>query len=164
VSVLVYRFVGVVCVGLATAGVFLPLMPTTVFLLIALWAFAKGSPEWADRVRRHPRLGPFVRDWEERRAIPRRAKALAVRNPAGGQRLHRHPAVGLKSWEQVARLAAVDGGGVLDQLQVLLIVERPFDHLFATVADLLGDLGAKHRLQLADPVRIGLGCLCRRSG
>ena len=78
VAVLVYRGIGVVCVGLATAGVFLPLLPTTVFLLIALWAFAKGSPEWAERVRNHPRLGPFVRDWEERRAIPRRAKALAV--------------------------------------------------------------------------------------
>ena len=78
VAVLVYRGVGVLCVGLATAGVFLPLMPTTVFLLIALWAFAKGSPEWAERVRRHPRLGPFVREWEERRAIPRRAKVLAV--------------------------------------------------------------------------------------
>ena len=77
-AVLVYRGVGVVCVGLATAGVFLPLLPTTVFLLIALWAFAKGSPEWADRVRHHPRLGPFVRDWEARRAIPRRAKLLAV--------------------------------------------------------------------------------------
>ena len=78
VAVLVYRGIGVVCVGLATAGVFLPLLPTTVFLLIALWAFAKGSPEWADRVRSHPRLGPFGRDWEERRAIPRRAKVLAV--------------------------------------------------------------------------------------
>ena len=77
-SVLVYRGVGVVCVGLATVGLVLPLMPTTIFLLIALWAFAKGSPEWADRVRSHPRLGPFVRDWEERRAIPRRAKVLAV--------------------------------------------------------------------------------------
>lgn len=77
-AVLVYRAIGVVCVGLAIVGVFLPLMPTTVFLLIALWAFAKGSPEWAERVRRHPRLGPYVRDWEERRAIPRRAKALAV--------------------------------------------------------------------------------------
>ncbi len=78
VAVLAYRGLGVVCVALATAGVFLPLMPTTVFLLIALWAFAKGSPEWAERVRRHPRLGPFVRQWEERRAIPRRAKILAV--------------------------------------------------------------------------------------
>ena len=75
---LVYRGVGVVCVGLATAGVFLPVMPTTVFLLIALWAFARGSPEWAERVRRHPRLGPFVHDWEKRRAIPRRAKLLAI--------------------------------------------------------------------------------------
>jgi uncharacterized membrane protein YbaN (DUF454 family) len=77
-AALVYRGIGVLCVGLATAGLFLPLMPTTVFLLIALWAFAKGSPEWAERVRRHPRFGPFVRDWEERRAIPRRAKILAV--------------------------------------------------------------------------------------
>jgi uncharacterized membrane protein YbaN (DUF454 family) len=83
VSALVYRGIGVVCVGLATAGVFLPLMPTTVFLLIALWAFAKGSPEWADWVRNHPRLGPFVRDWEEHRAIPRRAKVLAVGMMAG---------------------------------------------------------------------------------
>ena len=78
IAILAYRTLGVICVGLATVGVFLPLMPTTVFLLIALWAFAKGSPAWADRVRNSPRLGPFVRDWEDRRAIPRRAKVLAV--------------------------------------------------------------------------------------
>ena len=76
--VLLYRGLGVACVGLAGVGLVLPLMPTTVFLLIALWAFARGSPEWAARVRTNPRFGPMVRDWEERHAIPPRAKALAV--------------------------------------------------------------------------------------
>jgi uncharacterized membrane protein YbaN (DUF454 family) len=77
-AVLAYRALGVVTVGLATAGVFLPLLPTTIFLIVAVWAFARGSPEWADWVRAHPRLGPYIRDWEARRAIPRRAKLLAV--------------------------------------------------------------------------------------
>lgn len=74
----VYRAVGVGAVGLAAIGAILPLMPTTVFLLIALWAFARGSPEWADRLRTHRRFGPYIRDWEERGAIPRKAKATAV--------------------------------------------------------------------------------------
>jgi uncharacterized membrane protein YbaN (DUF454 family) len=76
--VLAYRALGVGAVGLATAGVFLPLLPTTIFLIVAVWAFTHGSPEWADKVRAHPRLGPYIRDWEARRAIPRRAKLLAV--------------------------------------------------------------------------------------
>lgn len=77
-AVLAYRSLGVAAVGLATAGAFLPLLPTTIFLIVAVWAFARGSPEWADKVRAHPRLGPYIRDWEARRAIPRRAKLLAV--------------------------------------------------------------------------------------
>ena len=58
------RGLGVVMVGLATAGVFLPLLPTTPFLLIALWAFTASAPEWADRLRRHPRFGPLLMAWE----------------------------------------------------------------------------------------------------
>lgn len=73
-----YRAVGVVAVALAAIGAVLPLMPTTVFLLIALWAFARGSPEWADRLRANRRFGPYIRDWEARGAIPVRAKVLAV--------------------------------------------------------------------------------------
>jgi uncharacterized membrane protein YbaN (DUF454 family) len=73
-----YRAVGIIAVALAAVGAVLPLMPTTVFLLIALWAFARGSPAWADRLRAHRRFGPYIRDWEERGAIPRKAKATAV--------------------------------------------------------------------------------------
>lgn len=75
---LLYRAIGWTAVALAAAGAVLPLLPTTVFLLIALWAFARGSPEWADWLRANRRFGPYIRDWEERGAIPVRAKALAV--------------------------------------------------------------------------------------
>lgn len=64
--------------GLAAAGVALPGLPTTPFLLVALWAFARGAPGWAARLRAHPRFGPTILDWEARGAIPRRAKAAAV--------------------------------------------------------------------------------------
>ncbi len=75
---LIYRGVGLIALGLAAIGVALPVMPTTVFLLIALWAFARGSPEWADRLRQHPTYGEVIRNWEEHGAIPNRAKVLAV--------------------------------------------------------------------------------------
>lgn len=77
-AVIVYRSIGAAAVGLAAAGVVLPLLPTTVFLLIALWAFSRGAPELADRLRADRRFGPFIRDWEARGAIPRRAKVLAL--------------------------------------------------------------------------------------
>ena len=72
--VVLFRIIGVVAVGLAAIGAVLPLMPTTVFLLIALWAFARGSPALADRLRNHSRFGPMIRDWEERGAIPVKAR------------------------------------------------------------------------------------------
>ncbi len=64
--------------GLGLAGLVLPVMPTTVFLLIALWAFSKSSPRFHDWLLGHPRLGPRLRDWQRYRAIPARAKALAL--------------------------------------------------------------------------------------
>ncbi|MFN3582657.1 DUF454 family protein [Phenylobacterium sp.] len=76
--VLFYRALGGAAVGLAAAGVFLPLLPTTPFLLVALWAFARGAPELADKLRAHPKYGPYIRHWEDRRAIPPKAKAASV--------------------------------------------------------------------------------------
>ena len=78
------RLLGSAAVGLALAGVVLPVLPTTPFLLVAAWAFARSSPRLDAWLRAHPRLGPPLVAWEDRRAIPRKAKAVAgISLPAG---------------------------------------------------------------------------------
>jgi hypothetical protein len=78
-----YRVLGLGAVALAALGVALPGLPTTPFLLVALWAFTRGAPGWADRLRRHPRFGGALLAWEARRAIPRPAKTAAVLGATG---------------------------------------------------------------------------------
>ncbi|WP_246312503.1 YbaN family protein [Pseudaquabacterium terrae] len=59
-------------------GIFLPLLPTTPFVLLAAFCFARGSARWEAWLLGHPRFGPLVRDWREHRAVPLRAKQLAL--------------------------------------------------------------------------------------
>ncbi|MEK9751922.1 MAG: YbaN family protein [Rhodospirillaceae bacterium] len=65
-------------VALGVIGAFLPGLPTTVFLLIALWAFSRSSLRFHGWLWHHPRLGPPVRDWHTHKVIPRKAKWLAI--------------------------------------------------------------------------------------
>lgn len=65
------------CVGLGAVGAMLPVMPTTPFLLVALWAGARSSPRLRFRLYRHPRFGPALRAWHRRGAVPVRAKLAA---------------------------------------------------------------------------------------
>nr|WP_043530278.1 YbaN family protein [Halomonas xinjiangensis] len=64
--------------GLGVIGVFVPLMPTTCFMLLAVWSASRGSPRFARWIRHHPRFGPAILAWERERAIPRHAKLIAV--------------------------------------------------------------------------------------
>ncbi|SIT82014.1 YbaN family protein [Pontibaca methylaminivorans] len=64
--------------ALGAAGVVLPVLPTTPFVLLAAYMFGKGSPRLRAWLLAHRIFGPLTRDWEERGAIPRRAKILAV--------------------------------------------------------------------------------------
>lgn len=63
--------------ALGVIGVFVPLMPTACFMLLAVWAASRSSPRFAIWIRAHPRFGPAVLAWEVERAIPRHAKWLA---------------------------------------------------------------------------------------
>jgi hypothetical protein len=59
-------------------GIFLPLLPTTPFVLLAAFCFSRGSARCEAWLLQHPRFGPLVRDWRAHRVIPRRAKQLAT--------------------------------------------------------------------------------------
>jgi uncharacterized membrane protein YbaN (DUF454 family) len=69
---------GWINIGLGVGGMFLPVMPTTVFLLIALWAFSRSSRRFHHWLYNHPTLGRTLRDWHRHRVIPPRVKILAV--------------------------------------------------------------------------------------
>ena len=73
-----YLALGLLSVGLGAIGAFLPLLPTVPFLLLAVFCFARSNKEWERRILEHPTWGPQVRDWQERRAISRRSKIIAI--------------------------------------------------------------------------------------
>ncbi|WP_414652813.1 YbaN family protein [Hansschlegelia sp.] len=63
--------------GLGVAGLILPLMPGTVFLILAAGCFTRSSPRLERWLLEHPRLGPTVVAWRRDRVIPVRAKIAA---------------------------------------------------------------------------------------
>lgn len=69
---------GLLFVALGAVGAVLPILPTVPFLLVALFCFARGKPEWEQRLLDHPRWGGSLRNWREKRAISRPAKLSAL--------------------------------------------------------------------------------------
>lgn len=70
--------IGLTSLALGIAGVVLPLVPTTPFVLLAAYCFARSSPRLHDWLITHRAFGPLIRNWEQHRAISPRAKLLAV--------------------------------------------------------------------------------------
>ncbi len=68
---------GLFCLGAGLVGSVVPLMPTTIFLILGAGCFARSSPSLEVWLLRHPRLSPPIRAWRAERAIPRAAKRAA---------------------------------------------------------------------------------------
>ncbi len=64
-----YWGLGVTCVVLGTAGIFLPVLPTTPFLLLATFAFAKSSERWHDWLLNHKFLGPYISAFRDKKGL-----------------------------------------------------------------------------------------------
>ncbi|MFN7131640.1 MAG: YbaN family protein [Myxococcales bacterium] len=74
---------GLACTALGFVGLVVPGLPTTPFLLVALWAFSRSSERLHAWLHEHPRFGPGLRAWEAHGVIPLRVKLTALLGMAG---------------------------------------------------------------------------------
>jgi uncharacterized membrane protein YbaN (DUF454 family) len=69
---------GLVFVGLGLLGVVLPVLPTTPFMILAVWCFARSSRRLHDWLYHHRLFGPPLRQWDRHRVIPPIAKVASI--------------------------------------------------------------------------------------
>ena len=69
---------GTVSLALGIIGIFLPLLPTTPFLLLTAALYFRGSPRLYQWLLNHKCLGPYIRNFRENKAIPLRAKIISL--------------------------------------------------------------------------------------
>ncbi len=73
-----FTVLGIAFVGIGFLGVFLPILPTTEFLIIALFCFKKGNARFENWLLNHPWFGETLRHWDENRSMRRRTKWIAI--------------------------------------------------------------------------------------
>ena len=101
--------IGWLMLALGVIGAVVPLMPTTIFLILAAWFFARSSPRLEARLLEHPRFGPTLAAWREGGAITAPAKRAACTGMAVGFTLFwfgAHPGPWLTATAAVFMLAS----------------------------------------------------------
>lgn len=71
-------FVGTVCVGLGVLGMFLPLMPTTVFLLMAAYCYSRSSDKFHNWLLNNRWLGRYIKNYKSGQGISVRQKVTTI--------------------------------------------------------------------------------------
>ena len=75
---LVLTILGLICLSFGILGAFLPVLPTTPFLLLAAALFLRGNRGLYEWLMNHPKLGPYISNFMEHKAIPLNVKVIAV--------------------------------------------------------------------------------------
>lgn len=73
-----YLALGFVALSLGVIGIPMPVLPTTPFLLLAAWCFARSSERWHQWLLTNKTFGPVISNWEKRRCISLRTKIIAI--------------------------------------------------------------------------------------
>jgi len=73
-----YIVAGTISLALGIIGIFVPLLPTTPFLLLTAAAYSRGSTRLYQWLMNHKHLGPYIRNFREHKAIPLRAKIISI--------------------------------------------------------------------------------------
>ncbi len=74
----IFLLAGHTSLALGFIGIFVPLLPTTPFVLLAAACYSRGSKRFHAWIHEHPRFGPMINSWREHGAIGSRAKVAAV--------------------------------------------------------------------------------------
>lgn len=75
---LLWLLAGLVFLAIGAVGVIVPLLPTTPFLLLAAYCFARSSPSMHRWLHNHSTFGPLINNWNQYGSIDRRSKHIAV--------------------------------------------------------------------------------------
>ena len=74
----IFFTIGILSLSLGYIGIVVPGLPTTVFILIAAWAFSKCSTRFTYYIEYHKIFGPIILNWKLYRGLSRRAKKMAI--------------------------------------------------------------------------------------
>ncbi len=75
---IIFNLVGAISLLIGIIGIFLPLLPTTPFLLLSAFLFSKGSNKFHSWLINHKYLGKPIKDWEKNKSISVQSKLLAT--------------------------------------------------------------------------------------
>ncbi len=74
----IWNIIGSISVGIGIIGIFVPLLPTTPFLLIAAYSYNRGSEKMSNWLKNNKLIGPYINNYQEKKGITLRAKMNSI--------------------------------------------------------------------------------------